>query len=49
MVHWWILGAGFPIDTRETTEDVGMDIPIETPIGLWARVRELQESGPQAW
>ena len=27
MVHWWILGAGFPIDTGpETTEDVDMDI-----------------------
>ena len=47
MVLWWILGAGFPIDTGDHGR-CWYGHSKETPIGLWARQRDSHKSGPQS-
>ena len=43
MVHWWILVAGFPTDTGDHG-GCWYGHSKETPIGLWARLRDSHKS-----
>ena len=47
MVHWWILGAGFPIDMGDHG-GCRCGYSKETTIRLWARQRDSHKSGPQS-